>query len=81
MITHGIDGLLVRPRDTMDLANGLTQLVLDADRRASLAAAGRRRVEEYSWPHVVQQVISYYERLLDSQRGSRLPAYITHPPL
>ncbi|MDA0365765.1 MAG: glycosyltransferase family 4 protein, partial [Chloroflexi bacterium] len=79
VITHGIDGLLVRPRDTMDLANGLTQLVLDADRRASLAAAGRRRVEEYSWPHVVQQVISYYERLLDSQRGSRLPAYITHP--
>jgi len=81
VITHEIDGLLVRPRDTLDLANGLTRLVLDADLRASLAAAGRRRVEEYSWPHVVHQVISYYERLLDSQHGSRRESRLPRSPI
>ncbi|MBM3141236.1 MAG: glycosyltransferase family 4 protein [Chloroflexi bacterium] len=71
VITHGVEGLLVHPRDAIDLANGLTALVRDADRRAALAAAGRHRVEEYSWPHVSQQVISYYERLVDQQRHYR----------
>jgi phosphatidylinositol alpha-mannosyltransferase len=71
VITHDVDGLLVRPKDALDLANGLTTLVHDADLRASLAAAGRRRVEEYSWPHVTQQLISYYERLIDQQRTYR----------
>ena len=69
VITHGADGLLVRPNDVYDLADTLTALVRDPDRRATLAAAGRQRVEEYGWPRVTQQVLSYYERLLDTRRG------------
>lgn len=68
VITHDVEGLLVRPQDTMALANALTALVNDPGRRAQLAAAGRVRVEEYSWPRVAQQVLSYYERLLDSEQ-------------
>ncbi len=77
VITHNVDGLLVRPKDTLDLANGLTTLLRNAALRSTLAGAGRRRVEEYSWPHVAQQVLSYYERLIDlrhSYRGVRRPA-------
>jgi len=43
----------------------LTALVRNADMRAAIAAAGRKRVEEYSWPRVAQQLLSYYERLRD----------------
>ena len=69
VITHNVDGRLVRPKDTLALANALTELVRDGDRRAQLAAGGRARVEEYSWPVVTQQLLSYYERLLDSGRS------------
>lgn len=66
VITHGVDGALVRPKDSLALANALTALVDDSAWRRQLAEAGRRRVEDYSWPRVTQQVLSYYERLLDT---------------
>lgn len=80
VITHDVDGLLVRPMDTMALADALTALARDPARRARLAASGRAHVEEFSWPRVGQQVASYYERLLnqrdsmESTRGRRLAA-------
>jgi len=66
VVTHGVDGLLVRPKDPLELANALTGLVRDERRRQELSEAGRVRVEHYSWPRVTQQVLSYYERLRDS---------------
>ena len=68
VITHDHDGLLARPRDPNALAEALTRLVRDPELRASLAAQGRIRVEHYGWPRVAQQVLSYYERLLDTRR-------------
>ncbi len=67
VITHGADGVLVRPKDVMALADALTEMVRNPTRRAELAVEGRKRVEEYGWPRVAQQVISYYERLLDTR--------------
>ena len=72
VITHGVDGLLVRPKDTMDLADALTALVRDPARRAALAAAGRKQVEGYGWPRVAQRVLSYYERLINQQHAVEL---------
>lgn len=63
VVTHGVEGLLVRPKDPMALADALTALVRNSDARAALGAGGRRRAEEYSWPRVTQSVLSYYERL------------------
>ncbi|MEE8422616.1 MAG: glycosyltransferase family 4 protein [Dehalococcoidia bacterium] len=71
VITHGVEGLLSRPKDTMRLADALTSLVRNADARAAFAAAGRRRVEEYSWPRVTQRLVSYYERLVDDRATHR----------
>jgi phosphatidylinositol alpha-mannosyltransferase len=68
VVTHDVDGLLVRPKDTLALADSLTRLVRDEAQRRSLAAAGLVRVEDYSWPRVTQQVLSYYERLLDQHQ-------------
>ena len=67
VITHDVDGILVRPNDAMALADALTGLLNDPERGRLLADAGRLKVEAYSWPTVAQQVLSYYERLLDSQ--------------
>ena len=69
VITHEAEGLLVRPKDPEDLAAAITALIRDPAQRERLAAEGRVRVEEYGWPRVTQQVLSYYERLLDTRRG------------
>jgi len=41
--------------------------VRSPQRRARLAAAGRKRADEYSWPRVTSRVLSYYERLRDDR--------------
>ena len=64
VVTHEVEGLLVRRKDTLSLADGLSALVRNADARAALGDGGRKRVVEYSWPRVTQRLLSYYERLL-----------------
>jgi len=44
IITHGLDGLLVPPRDPAALARALGELAQDPARRSRLARVGRRRV-------------------------------------
>ena len=46
LITHGVTGLLVPPRDPTALAQSLTTLLLDAQMRREMGRWGRRRVEE-----------------------------------
>lgn len=45
LIEEGRTGLLFAPGDAEDLARALEVLILDAERRQSLGAAGRRRIE------------------------------------
>jgi phosphatidylinositol alpha-mannosyltransferase len=63
VLTHGVEGLLVRPKDSEALAGALLQLVDDADLRERMSAAGRERAQHFSWERVSQRVLSYYERL------------------
>ena len=74
VMTHGVQGLLVPPGDTFALADALTMLVRNKDLRAAYGAAGRKRAEEYSWPRVTQQVLSYYERLRYARSQVTRPA-------
>jgi phosphatidylinositol alpha-mannosyltransferase len=63
VITHGVDGMLVRPKDSDALAEALIELVDDADRRNAMSERGRERAQHFSWDRVSQRVLSYYERL------------------
>jgi phosphatidyl-myo-inositol alpha-mannosyltransferase len=71
VITHDIDGVLVRPRDPVALADALGGLVRNSDARAALGAAARRRADFYSWPRVTQRILAYYERLIEERRAHR----------
>jgi phosphatidylinositol alpha-mannosyltransferase len=63
VLTHGVEGLLVPPKDNDALAVALLQLVDNAPLRARMGAAGRERAQHFSWEQVSQRVLSYYERL------------------
>jgi len=64
VVTHGVEGLLVRPKDSEALAEALLQLVDDPEMRRSMGERGREAAQQYSWERVSQRVLSYYERLL-----------------
>lgn len=64
VITHGVEGLLVRPEDAQSLSDALLDVLGNPARAASMAAHGRERSRYYSWDRVTQQVLSYYERLI-----------------
>ena len=77
-VAEGETGLLVdvdpvggtefEPRDpeafARRLADAITTLMLDPDRRAAFAAAGRKRVvERFSWESVAAQTLAFYKEL------------------
>jgi phosphatidylinositol alpha-mannosyltransferase len=73
VLTHGVEGLLALPGDESSLAEALLKLVGDADRRREMGRQGSRRAQEFAWPRVSQQVLSYYERLLYEKRLAAAP--------
>jgi phosphatidylinositol alpha-mannosyltransferase len=68
VLTHGVEGLLTLPGDEGSIAGALLTLLADAERRREMGRQGSRRAQEFAWPRVSQQVLSYYERLLYERR-------------
>ena len=82
VVTHGVEGLLVRPEDAQALSGALLDVLRNPERAAAMAARGRERSQYYSWDRVAQQVLSYYERLIYERaivEGPRPLAEIDEP--
>jgi phosphatidylinositol alpha-mannosyltransferase len=67
VISHGVDGLLVPPKDEQALAQALSQLLRDEPLRQRLGAMGRRKVEDYSWESIAHKVMDYYQSQLEGK--------------
>jgi phosphatidylinositol alpha-mannosyltransferase len=76
VLTDGVEGSLVRPKDTNALATALIDLATSPDLRQEMSARGRERAQHFSWERVARRVLSYYERLDYEKRfaGRSLPA-------
>ena len=77
VMTHGKEGLLVPPRDPTALAQAIHRLAGDPAQRRAMGARGRETACPYSWDHVADRVLDYYERLLQE----RAPALIGESPV
>ena len=76
-VSAGGAGAYATPNDVEELAQLLLELIDDPDRRRSMGALGRTRVEtELDWSHQAPRYLEVYERLLSAGRGSDLA-----PPL
>jgi phosphatidylinositol alpha-mannosyltransferase len=60
VVRRGREALLVPPREPKELAVAIDGLLRDPAARADMAAAGRERAEEFSWPRVTAKVETYY---------------------
>lgn len=64
VVTHGVEGLLVPPRDVEMLAQALISLLTDQSLRQEMGVKGRAKALEHSWEQIAQKVLNYYVRVL-----------------
>ncbi len=64
VVSDGVEGLLVPPRDDKALAQALISLMTDESLRQQMGARGRAEALEYSWENIAGRVLGYYARVL-----------------
>jgi glycosyltransferase involved in cell wall biosynthesis len=55
------NGLLVEPQNSAQLAEALLRLAGDEALRSTLAAAGRRFVNDFTWPVIADEYLRFYQ--------------------
>jgi phosphatidylinositol alpha-mannosyltransferase len=70
VLDDGAYGVLVPVRDAGALAAALGALLVDAPRRAELAATARRAVRSYDWSTVTRQIVEVYETVASRERAA-----------
>ena len=74
IVEDGVNGILVRPRDAVALADALERLIKSPALRATMGRAGRERVlEHFTERQVVAQTLAVYHTLLGSQAPQEEP--------
>ena len=68
VVSDGVDGLLVGPRDERALASAILKLLGDRSLRESMGGMGALKAKDYSWETVAQRVMSYYEDVLRGRK-------------
>ncbi|GAH82951.1 unnamed protein product, partial [marine sediment metagenome] len=64
VVTHGVEGLLVPPKNEEMLAQALVSLMTDEPLRRQMGARGQSKAQDYSWEHLAKRVLNYYLRIL-----------------
>jgi phosphatidylinositol alpha-mannosyltransferase len=71
VVSDGVEGLLVPPRDPEALAAGLVRALTEPGLAARLGEAGRERARTFDWPIVVDRLEELYLRAIGSDRRPR----------
>jgi phosphatidylinositol alpha-mannosyltransferase len=66
VVSDGVDGLLVPPRDPGALAAGLVRILREPGLASRLGEAARERARTFDWPIVVDRVEELYGRAIES---------------
>ena len=64
LVTNGVEGLLVPPKDEEELTRALISLMTDESLQQQMGAKGRLKARNYSWELIARRVFDYYLRLL-----------------
>jgi len=74
VMTHGVEGLLVPPKNSEQLAEALITLSNDKTIRQQMGARGKLTALKYDWSNVAQQLLDCYHKALNgSSTQERYP--------
>jgi phosphatidyl-myo-inositol alpha-mannosyltransferase len=65
VLTDGVEGIAVPPRQPEDLAQALTRLLKDKQLCAQMGARGITRAKEYEWSTIAAKLVDFYQASLD----------------
>ncbi len=68
VLQDGAEGLLIPSEDVRRLADALICLLKDPALRERMGRQGQAKAHHYSWQRVGQQVLDYYQELLEKKR-------------
>ena len=66
VVSDGVEGLLVPPRDPEALAAGVVRALTEPGLAARLGEAGRERARTFDWPIVVDRLEELYGRAVET---------------
>jgi L-malate glycosyltransferase len=72
LVDDGRTGILVPPQDPQALADAALAVIEQPALRASLAQAGQREAQRYTWEQVRPQLLATYRRVLPPATAARL---------
>jgi phosphatidylinositol alpha-mannosyltransferase len=64
VITDGLDGILVPPKQEVPLAQAISSLMQNKTLRLQIGEKGRRKSLDFGWDKVSRRVMDYYTRIL-----------------
>jgi glycosyltransferase involved in cell wall biosynthesis len=61
-----MDGLLVTPGDVNELAEAITNLLIDSTKAHTMGASGRTKtLDRYNWPGIARRFRSVYQQAIE----------------
>jgi glycosyltransferase involved in cell wall biosynthesis len=64
-----VEGLLVEPRNSSQLARAITDILSDSSCRKRLGQEARKRIEkEFTWEAITKKTLEFYKSLLNEKR-------------
>jgi phosphatidylinositol alpha-mannosyltransferase len=65
VLTDGMEGLAVPPRNVEKLAEAILRLLRDRELREEMGARGRPKAQRYDWSIIARRVLDYYTETLE----------------
>ena len=75
IITNEVEGLLVEPGNSLQLAKAISRMFSDSSERRRFGSNARKRVEkEFTWETIARKTFEFYSNLLNDMRdrGKRI---------
>ena len=73
VISHGVDGLLTRPKDPDALATAIVTLGSSRSSRNELGSEGRKKALQYDWPIIAKRLEEIFLRTLEGDACQQQP--------
>jgi phosphatidylinositol alpha-mannosyltransferase len=70
VVTHGSDGLLVKPEDPKALAQTLIKVLTNKELSTQLSKHGPETATRYSWDRVTRDIEEFYHEMLSTKRDT-----------
>jgi phosphatidylinositol alpha-mannosyltransferase len=65
VLTDGVEGITVPPRNAEKLAEAILKLIKDKNLRREMGARGKPKAMQYDWPLLAAKLIDFYSKTLD----------------